>query len=147
MQINSTCLTLVDLSAGKMTYQPNKNKVSKTFPNMIQLPLENVQSNSIIYVDNKNCKIFSNPINIYNDGYIFSPLPNPYSLVANKDGTYDIEIIFPEMSNNLHVPSEQNPNRKKKDEFIHINNAEAPGPSNYLNAPGPRSPKRAKSDR
>ena len=158
MLANSNFFSLVDLSKEKMNHQPNKNIISKTFANMIDLPLEKPQSNSIIYVDNKNFTIFTNPINIYNDGYIFSSIPSPYSLVPKKDGTFDIEIIYPKMNNDLSLPilSEHNSYNKilKRERFIPIiieNEDSAPGPcpSNLLNleAPGPLSPRINHSDR
>lgn len=127
MNIGGENYTLVDLSRGKINEPFINDKFIDDFINHMpsfdnSKNLQQNRSDQFFYIENKNYTIF-NQSNIYNDGYIFSPLTYPYEVVYH-DGKYNIEIVFPKIYDNddksSYKISTPNPYMEEKEEKMKI---------------------------
>jgi hypothetical protein len=158
MNVNGAYFTLLDLSRDKITTKTNLQRslndtlTSPDILNIFEISEQLLQKRpeNIIYIDNIN----SNPIDIYNDGYIFSGLPYPYDYVLDNNNEYYIDIVFPTIENDLSLPkiSDPNPyieremeierkreierNRERRNKSPYINPVRS-GPRSVELAPGP----------
>jgi len=101
------------------------------------------------YMINRNNTIFSNPIDMTKDGYIFPVLPYPYTYVKNEnDDNYHVEFL-PSKLLTPYTPTPSNikpgPVKIKKPQIVKAPLARPPVPTPVrspvsLNAPGPNIP-------
>lgn len=92
----------------KLIFEPKKTRLkhlpvswgmAELFTDAIE-EIENIGRPEERMLYNHNNRIFSNPIDMSTQGYIYPSLPTPYAHVPDADGSglHHIEIVVPELS-------------------------------------------------